>query len=316
MTRSSTRRQAWLALVVSALLLAGSALAASAQSGDTELAKELPPVDLPTMNVQGFVFNIDSSYSGTPSGTPTDAPVYSMMLQTLDGDQARALADALGIDAEVKDQGNGTYSAAGNGKLFVTPGLAQYVAPGASPEGGLASDDEVIAAAREWLRSNGQLPADAGDGSIEAKVDNPAQAIVVFLPVSPSPLISSIPSISVTVGASNTIVEASWRWADLSHTDTYQLRPLDQAWTEVVERRSYVNSSLPADKYPDGSTIEGSAIYSSVSIAWAPSGVPGEQQYLQPVYVFSGKLTPKDSQESYAITAYVPALANSKQPVG
>lgn len=316
MTRSASKRQSWLACIVTLLLLAGTTASAAAQGGDSELAKELPPVDLPTMNVQGFVFNIESTYSGTPSGTPTDAPVYSMMLQSLNGDQAKALADALGIDAEVKDQGNGTYSATGNGKLFVTPGLAQYVAPGASPEGSLTSDSDIIAAAREWLRSKGQLPADAGEGSIEAKVDNPAQAIVVFLPVSPSPLISSIPSISVTVGANNTIVEASWRWADLSHSDTYQLRPLDQAWTEVVERRSYVNAALPAGTYPDGSTIEGAAIYSSVSIAWAPSGVPGEQQYLQPVYVFTGKLTPKDAKESYTVTAYVPALANSKQPVG
>lgn len=316
MVRSSTRWQSWLAAALTLILLAGSTLTANAQDGGSELAKELPPVDLPTMNVQGFVFNLESTYNGTPSGTPADAPIYSMMLQSLNGDQAKSLADSLDIGADVNDQGNGTYSVDGNGKLFVTPGLAQYVAPGASPEGSLAADNDVIAAAREWLRGKGQLPGNIGDGTIEAKVDNPAQAIVVFLPVSPSPLLSSIPSISVTVGASNTIVEASWRWADLSQSDTYQLRPLDQAWTEVVERRSYVNATLPADTFPDGSTIDGAAIYSNVSIAWAPSGVPGEQQYLQPVYVFTGKFTPKDSQDSYAITAYVAALANSKQPVG
>lgn len=316
MVRPTTRLQSWLAAALSLLLLAGTTLTASAQSGDSELAKELPPVDLPTMNVQGFVFNIESTYNGTPGGTPADAPVYAMMLQKLDGDQAKSMADALGIDADIKDQGNGTYSADGNGKLFITPGLAQYVAPGSSPEGSLASDDEIIAAAREWLRSKNQLPGNIGDGTIEEKVDNPAQAIVVFSPVSPSPLISSIPSISVTVGASNTIVEASWRWADITQADTYQLRPVDQAWTEVVERRSYVNTALPSDKYPDGSTVEGAAIYSSVSIAYAPSGVPGEQQYLQPVYVFTGTFTPKDTQDSYAITAYVPALASAKQPVG
>ncbi|MGC4190042.1 MAG: hypothetical protein QM589_02250 [Thermomicrobiales bacterium] len=316
MLRQPMRWQSWLAATLALVLLAGSTLVASAQDDNSELAKELPPVDLPTLNSQGFVFNLESTYNGTPSGTPADAPVYAMTLQSLNADQAKALADALEIGADVQDQGNGTFAANGNGKLFVTPGLAQYVAPGASPEGDLASDDDVIAAAREWLRSKGQLPGNIGDGTIQAKVDNPAQAIVVFLPVSPSPLLSSIPSISVTVGANNTIVEASWRWGDITQGDTYQLRPLDQAWTEVVERRSYVSATLPSDTFPDGSTIDGAAIYSSVSIAWAPSGIPGEQQYLQPVYVFTGKLTPKDSQESYAITAYVPALANSKQPVG
>lgn len=316
MVRSSTRLQSWLAAALTLLLLAGTTLTASAQDGDSELAKELPPVDLPTMNVQGFVFNIESTYNGTPGGTPTDAPVYGMMLQKLDGDQAKSLADSLGIDADVKDQGNGTYSADGNGKLFVTPGLAQYVAPGSSPEGDLASDSDVIAAAREWLRSKNQLPGNIGEGKIQEKVENPAQAIVSFSPVSPTPLISSIPSISVTVGAGNAIIEASWRWADITQADTYQLRPLAQAWTDVVERRSYVNVTLPSDKYPDGSTIEGAAIYSSVSIAYAPSGVPGEQQYLQPIYVFTGTFTPKDTQDSYTITAYVAAIASSKQPVG
>jgi len=44
--------------------------------------------------------------------------------------------------------------------------------------------------------------------------------------------------------------------------------------------------------------------------------VPGENQYLQPVFVFSGELTAEGSDQSFPITAYVPAIVNSQQPVG
>ncbi len=283
---------------------------------NSELATELPPVDLPTMNSQGYVFELTSSYDGTPSGPPTEAPIYAMKQQTNNADQAKAIAGKLGVQGDLAEQGNDTYSMSGNGSLFVSPGLVQYVAPGQSPEGGLSSDQEMIAAAREWLRSKELLPANVGDGAIQTKVESPAQAIVIFQPVTPTPLLSSTPGVTVTVGAKGTVLEASWRWADLTQADTYQLRPLDQAFAEISAQRSYLQATLPADKFPDGSTIKGKAVYSSVSLSYASSGVPGKQQYLQPVYIFKGKLTPDGADASYPVVSYVPALANSNQPVG
>lgn len=285
-------------------------------SGNSELATQLPAVDLPTMNSQGFVFELESSYEGKPSGPPADAPIYAMKQQITDADQAKAIAGKLGVEGDLKDEGNGTYSITGKGTLYVTPGLVQYVAPGETPEGGLSSDAEVIAAAREWLRGKELLPANAGEGTIQTKVDAPARAIVLFQPVTPTPLISSIPNVTVTVGAKGTVLEASWRWADVTQADTYQLRPLDQAFAEISSKRAYLQATLPSDKFPDGATIKGKAVYSSVSLAYASSGVPGEQQYLQPVYVFTGKLTPEGSDTAFSVTSYVPALANSNQPVG
>ena len=49
---------------------------------------------------------------------------------------------------------------------------------------------------------------------------------------------------------------------------------------------------------------------------WPTSGIPGEPQFLQPVYIFKGTVTPEGSEESFPIAAYVPALVNSRQPVG
>ncbi|HEU0165322.1 MAG TPA: hypothetical protein VFQ54_09780 [Thermomicrobiales bacterium] len=285
-------------------------------AGNSELTTELPTVDLPTMNSQGFVFEIQSTFDGTPCGTPANSPIYLMNQQNASVDDAKAIADKLGIKADVTDDGSGTYSAKGNGSLYVTPGLIQYVSGVQSPDGDLPSDQQIIATAREWLRGAGQLPANAGNGSIQTKVASPAQAIVIFQPVTPSPLLSSTPNITVTVGPKNTVLEAAWRWADLKQGDTYQLRPVDQAFGDVTNQIAYLQATLPSDKYPDGTTIKGNVIYAGASVAYASSGVPGEQQYLQPVYVFTGKLTPDGSDTAYPITAYVPALVNSNQPVG
>jgi len=306
-----------LALVLGATAV-GPALARddSTPPASSELAQKLPAVVLPTMNSQGFVFELTSTYSGKPSGTPNSAPVYLMQEQSVDTDGAKDIAKKLGIEGDLKDEGNGTYSASGNGTLYVTTGLTQYVAGGDTPEGDLPADDQLVATAREWLRKQELLPANAGDGKVQAKVDSPARASVIFQPVTPTPLLSSTPSVTVTIGGGGTVLEASWRWADISQGDTYQLRPLEQAFGDVADQRSYLQVELPSEKYPDGSSIKGKAVYSGVSLAYASSGVPGEQQYLQPVYVFTGKVTPDGADSSFPITAYVPALVNSNQPVG
>jgi hypothetical protein len=284
--------------------------------GSSELASQLPPADLPTMNEQGYVFEITSTFTGSLESLPQSAPVYLMNAATYDATQAQQFADQLGIGQPVTDNGGGSFTATGNGRLFVSPGLVQFISSAAVEEGGLPGDTEAVAFAREWLRQTSLLPADIGEGRIEAKVASPPRVIVTFKPVQPAPLLSSIPGISVTLGPNGVILEASVRWATLAQGDTYQLTPPETAWADVEQRRSYVNVSLPAEQFPAGSTIKGTAEYTSASITYTSSGIPGEQQYLQPVIVFSGRVTPEGSTASYAITAYVPGLINSNQPVG
>ena len=60
----------------------------------------------------------------------------------------------------------------------------------------------------------------------------------------------------------------------------------------------------------------GNAAYDAVSIAWTTSGIVGDTQYLQPVYVFTGTFTPAEAEDTYPITAYVPAIVTGLQPVG
>lgn len=283
---------------------------------DSEIAPELPPADLPTMNEQSYTFELTSSFAGSLDGTPDEAPVFQMTVPTVDVDRARQIATQLGIEGEIAERGEGTYSAEGNGSVYFAPGLIQYVSPTAAPDGELPSDEEAVAYGKEWLRQAGLLPADLGDGVVRSRLEEPGRVVVVFKPVIPADLLSDLPSISVTMGPAGTIIDASVRWAALAEGDLYQLRPLDEAWDDVAGMRAYLQTALPEDQFPQGSIITGTADYDRVSIAYTSSGVPGETQYLQPVFVYNGRITPEGSDASFPITAYVPALVNSQQPVG
>ncbi len=309
-------------IVCSCILLIAMPAWVSAQGAtpatpvDSERTAQLPPADLPTMNEQGFVFELESSFTGSSDQVPAEAPVYAMSQTTFDAASAGAIAARLSIDGELRDQGGGTFTGEGNGSLFIAPGLVQYISDAAVPEGNLPDDGEAVAFAREWLRQTQMLPADVGEGTVVARVENPPRVIVSFKPILPERLLSADPSLTVTMGVNAAILEASFRWAELSAADTYQLRGADAAWTEVAERRSYLQVAIPPDTIAPGSTITGTASYTDVALAYTSSGIPGEQQYLQPIFVFSGTLTPDGSTESFPIEAYVPGLINSRQPVG
>lgn len=283
----------------------------------SELSPQLPAVDLPTMNQQGFTFDLNSAFNGAMQAIPAQQPVYQLKQAQTDKKQVEAIAKKVAVKGDVQDQGGGAYSVQGDGgSLFVTPGLIQYVSTVKESAGALPSDAEAVAYAREWLRQTSLLPPNIGDGTIRSRVDSPARMIVLFKPIQPAPLLSDFPSISVTVGGKGAILESAIRWATIAPGENYQLRPLSQAWNDVSGQRSYLNTQLPSDPYKDGSTIKGKAVYNQVSVAYSSSGVPGQAQYLQPVYVFTGKVTPDGAKQAYPITAYVPALANSNQPVG
>lgn len=323
MIERKTPRAVALLLSASLAFTAAAPLAAqdSTPPAETELvsetASQLPPADLPSMNEQGHTLEVSSIFNGTFSDVPVEAPVYSMQITTYVADDVKAAAEQVGLEGDVQDLGNDTYVVEDDsGSLYVTPGRMQYISTEQSPEGDLPGDDEAIASAREWLRTNGLLPANVGDGSIMARIESPGRVVVSFQPLSPSPLISSTPNVTATVGQGGMIIEATYNWAELVSGDVYQLRGAEAAWTEVESRRAWIDANLPTDVFEPGTTIGGSVEYTRISIAYTTSGIPGQQQYLQPVYVFQGELTADGSEERYPVRAYVPALINSNQPVG
>lgn len=318
------------AFAIGAALVMGTSIPATAQDGSTpvsetettsetssETTTQLPAADLPTMNQQGLVFELESTYDGAFTELPEEAPVYAMRFPEIDIERAKSVAENLGVEGEVETDGNGTFQAEGEkGNLYITQGMMQFISSQEVPGGELPPDEQAIAFAREWLRRVWLLPADVGEGKVVTRIDNPPRIIVSFQPVTPAPLLSASPNITVTLGPDGAVLESSYRWAEVSQSDLYQLRGTQAAWAEVESKRSYLETLLPSDQFEPGTTVAGTAIYDQVSIAYTSSGVPGEQQYLQPVYVFTGRVTPEGSDESYPITSYVPALINSQQPVG
>ncbi|HYH11762.1 MAG TPA: hypothetical protein VD789_05335 [Thermomicrobiales bacterium] len=323
MTRRFTRLWAMFAIILALALVPSAIPGAVAQDAtqepqgdaESELAPQLPPVDLPTMNAMGYVFELDSSWEGT-AGTPEELPVHEFSPTTYTEEQVTEIAESLGIDGEIESQGEGTFAVAGNGSLFTTPGLLQYVSGEEAPDEEMPDDDAAVAFARDWLRTSGLLPANSDDGAVIATIENPARKIVEFKPASPSPLLSSTPGLTVTVGPGGAVLEARVSWASMNQGDVYRLRPVDDAFNQIATRLSYLDVTLPEDQFPQGSTITGTATYDTVSIAYSTSGVQGEMQFIQPVYVFEGTVTPEGSEESYDIVAYVPAIVTSLQPVG
>ncbi len=314
-----------MALLAIALLLSAMPMgigAATAQdgtpppSGETELASQLPAVDLPTMNEMSYTFEIDSSWNGSGS-TPAELPVYQFSGKTYTEDEVKQVAETLDVGDDVTSQGDGTFTVTGNGSLYTTPGMLQYVSDAdVDDEAEMPSDESAIAAAREWLRTTNLLPANIGDGEIAARIDSPARLVVAFKPANPSPLLSSTPGITVTVGPGTQVLEARLAWADIAEGDMYRLRGEEDAFTMVASRQSYLSLKLPQEQYPQGTVVTGTASYDSVSIAWTTSGVMGDAQYLQPVYVFSGTFTPAEGDGTHPIVAYVPAIVTGLQPVG
>ncbi len=321
MLGSNIGRVKWASLLVAMAVAASITPATLAQDStpgsDTEITTQLPSADLPSMNQQGFVYELESAWDGSFDQVPSEAPVYRMDVPTYDAESFGAFASRLDIEGEVSDQGNGSWEVVGEGgSLYSAPGFSQYISTAEIPEGDLPSDEQAVAYAREWLRQTGTLPADVGEGMVVARVEDPARVILSFQPARPENLISAYPNITITMGPNALVLEASFRWYNLTVADTYALSPVEGAWAEVSERRSFLQSDIPANVAEPGSTVRGRATYTQVVVAYTTSGVVGETQYLQPVYVFTGTVQIEGVDQTYPIRAYVPALVNSQQPVG
>jgi hypothetical protein len=288
------------------------------EGGDaqSEVTAELPPPDIPTSNQQGYTFNLKAALKTDLDALPKEATVYELVRSTPTLDEAQKVADRLKIGSAVQDKGNGTFEASGTGQVFISSDLVQYFSLEDVREGTLPGDDEAIAFAREWLRLTGLLPPDLGDAQVVGRVEDSQRVVVQFLPEEPKAVMSGYPSITVTLGPTGTILEASLRWAEIRRGDVYQLRPAQEAWKDVEAGQAYIEIELPEEAAPAGTEVTGAVTYSSVTLAYTTAGPPGGRQYLEPIYVFRGRMRPDGSDKTYPIKTYVAALANSGAPVG
>lgn len=281
-----------------------------------EVTVELPPPDLPTANEQGFTFDLRYSLKADLDAVVREAAVYELRRTPPTQESVQSLVDRLEIGGEASDRGDGTFEASGNGQLFVSSDLVQYFSPAKAGDGALPEDEQAVTFGREWLRTAGILPPDLGDGKVVSRIEEAKRVIVLYGPAEPKNVLAAYPSIAVTLGPDGVVIEASMRWASVVRTDVYQLTPARQAWQYVESGQAYIEADLTRADLQPGAEVNGRATFSEVSIAYATSGPPGGKQYLQPIFVFSGKLSVDDVEGSFAIRAYVPAIINSNAPVG
>lgn len=285
--------------------------------GSSEIAPTLPPPDIPGANQQGYSFKLKAQLKVGFDNVPNQAPVYQLIRSPLSAQDAQSLADQLKIGGKVQERGQGSYVASGTGgQLFVSPDVTQFVSPVKAQTGTFPADSDALSIAREWLRESGMVPPDIGSGQIVSKNDKTGRLVVQFGPVEPDNVLSGYPSVTVSLDAKGQVLEATSRWAVIQRGDLYQLRAPAQVWELVKSGQAYIDADLPGSDYPGGSEIDGTVSYTDISIAYTTAGPPGGQQYLEPIFVFSGQIKPDGSKKSFPLKAYVAALASANSPVG
>ena len=281
-----------------------------------EIAEQLPPPDLPTTSEEGFTFDLRATMKADADNVPSEAPVYELVREDISKSEAQDLTESLGITGDVETRSDDSFTASGNGQLFISPDVIQYQSGEAPTDGELPTDKEAVSAAREWLRTSGLAPADLGDGRVIDRIDQANLVVVIFPPVEPEMLLAAYPSITVSVAPEGTIVEAAKRWADIETADTYQLRSPDEAWEDIQTGQAYIEADLEDADLPAGADVTGTVTYNDISLGYTTAGPPDETQYLEPVFVFKGRVRVEGQEGTFPIRAYVPALANSGAPVG
>jgi hypothetical protein len=285
--------------------------------GESEIAAAIPPADLPTGNLRGLDLVIDASLDTDLDDAPTEADVYSLTVDPYTLEETRELAERIGLDGEVEERGNDTFVVSGNGELFVSPQLLQYLSDETPTLADLPSDEEAINFARDWLRSVGLAPADLGEGEITSRTEAVGRVSVVFYPTIPSPILAAEPNISVTIGPDGVVLEAAARWSSIAVVERYLLRPAEDAWRDVEAGSAYIEAEFDGAEIAEGASVAGEATYTDVSVAYTTAGSFGGNRYLVPVYVFSGEIEAPDVAEgSSEVRAYVPAIVTDDTPVG
>ncbi len=313
-------------------LLAGAVLGASprlagaqdasespAPSGDgsSEVTEQLPPAELPTGNLRQLNLQINSTLDTDLDDAPTEADVFSLTTEPLSSDDVAKLADAVGIEGDVEDRGNDTYVVSGNGELFVSPQLTQYLSDDIPTLADLPSDEDSVDYARDWLRSVGLAPADLGEGTVTSRTEAVGRVSVTFDPTEPTSILVDYPTINVVIGPNGIVLEAGVRWADIAVTERYLLRPAEDAWREVEAGNAYIEAEFNDAELPVGTEVSGEATYTEVSIAYTTAGSVDASRFLVPVYVFTGEVDAQSGVEGTSqIKAYVPAIVTAQTPVG
>jgi outer membrane biosynthesis protein TonB len=269
---------------------------------------ELPPGNMPSGDPSitgGFQMNLNMSLQNVA----TQAAAYRVNPRQWSLEEVQSLASRLGVQADVVDQGGGSFRAEGpEASIYISPMMTQYIRP-ASDGGALPGNDQIIQTARSWLVENGLVGADAGSGRVVDRNEDGGRATVEVKPVDPPEVISATPSARVTVQGDGTVVEATISWPGSLQASTYSLRSAQALWSDASQGRGFVD--LP----PSYQGASGTITITGSRIAYTVAGSPQGAQYLVPIVAFSGTATTSGG-DSTSVNIYVQAAAAQAVPRG
>ena len=277
---------------------------------------ELPPGDMPSgspAEALSMQFNLNMSLQAIPS----QAPAYQMHRRQWTMADVQNLASRLGIDADVVDQGGGSFRAeGGTASIYISPTTIQYVRPSTSdtvPQ--IPGNDQLVQMARTWLVDNGLTGADVGSGRVLDRDESSGKAFVLLKPVEPADIISATPSAGVTVRGDGVITEASINWPSSLSASTYGLRSAEALWADATQGRGFVDinaNDLPPNFQGASATVN----ITGGGVAYTIAGSPQGTQYLVPVAVFSGTANVEGGSGAVPVRIYVQAAAAQAVPRG
>lgn len=277
---------------------------------------ELPAGDMPSGSPADSL-NLEYRLDMSLQSLPAEAPAYLMQRRSWSAEGVQALANQLGLEGEVVDQGNGSFQVEGqSASLYISSTVVQYVqtaAPEQAPP--LAGDQELAQMARNWLTQNGLTGADTGQGQVLDRDEESGRAYVQIKPVEPANLISATPSAGITLLGDGTVIEAMINWPESLQASNYGLRSADELWSAITQGRGFIDidvNALPADFQGRSGTITAT----SASIAYTVAGSPQGSQYLVPVAVFSGTANIEGVENPIPVEMSIEAVSAQTSPRG
>lgn len=283
---------------------------------------ELPSADIPSGTPGSRRLALTYHLNMSLQQIPRQADVYLLQPRSWKPADAEKLAKSLGITGAIQDQGNGSFKASGNGDLYISTSLVQYIAPrGGSTSGTptasqpLPGNDALVQTARGWLIQQNLLGAAIGPGSVVSRDEHTNIAQVLVKPVEPSQLLSALPSANVTLDGAGHVLEAYVRWPASMPRSSYGLRSAADLWADATKGLGYIeidDTALP----PGTGSLSGEATITSSSLAYTTAGAPETKQYLVPLVVFEGQVTVAGASAPIPIKIYVPAVGAQASPRG
>ena len=275
---------------------------------------DLPPAILPSGGVSQsltLTYELGMSLTDLPASSWVyllEWPIYSL-------EEVQAIAQQLGLFAEVVEEGVGVYRvSADSGTLFVSPAEIVYASADFEPSGDLLDDATAIQVAAGWLATSGFTGGNADGGTVVSHDDELGRTVVDFRPVEPVPNLAPTPSATLTVGPGGAVMEARIHWPSNLVASEYGLRPPNELWQLMIEGYGVLDADTSA--LSAGPPWTGAATITDYTFAYTLAGSPANQQFLVPLLVFLGEATINETGEVISVEIAVPSVYQQAGPLG